>query len=246
MNCPRCGVIVPESAEMCPTCGLDVIQVHLGKDFMTQAPPPPQAGSPPGQQHPPPAYPPGQYPPPAYPPPPQKKDSFPVGLVVLIVVLVIAIPAIFAVMWLGISGMLVDTDDERTTLNLASPKMAPRTIGEEVHWDAELDVNKITPRGTVIAYEDVGIAIKAADGSILLSSTRPLPDSPGDYDNRSSGSVKVQVWYQSVIDTGFMTETDTIKLTGLTSEYEGALVQVLLGISNSPPDPLETTSDHLG
>lgn len=221
--------MVPESAEMCPTCGLDIIQVHLGKDFMTQAPPPPQAGPPPGQQHPPPAYPPGQYPPPAYPaPPPKKKDSFPVGLIVLIVVLVIAIPAIFAILWLGISGIIVEPDDQMVTVNLATPKLDQRIIGEEVHWDAELDVNKITPRHSVVAYEDVRVYIKSADGTVLLTSTRPLPDSPGDYDDGSSGSVKVQVWYQSIIDTGFMTETDTIILTGLTTEYEGAHVEMTL------------------
>ncbi len=220
---------MPESAEMCPTCGLDVIQVHLGKDFVTLAPPPPQAGPPPGQQHPPPAYPPGQYPPPAYPPPPQKKDSFPVGLVVLIVVLVIAIPAIFAVMWLGFSGMVVEPEEEeRVTVNLASPELDQRTIGEEVHWDAELDVNKITPRHSVVAYEDVRVFIKSADGRVLLPSKRPLPDSPGDYDDGSTGPVKVQVWYQSIIDTGFMTETDTIKLTGFTTEYEGAHIEITL------------------
>lgn len=228
MNCPRCGAYVQESANMCPNCGLDVLTVHLQGGFGGGPPPPP----PPGYGYrggpPPPGQPQGQYPPPGYPPPPpRKKETSVAWIVVAVVVVLIAIPAVIALMWLGISGVVTEQEPHNLVLNLGSPTVTQRQIADEAYWDADYTIFRMTPRGELVEWSDVRIVIKANDGHLLDAETGPLPDDPDAYDDGADGSVNVQFWYETtIIDNHLMMEGDTLRITGMTYEYEGAYVEV--------------------
>ena len=183
---------------------------------------PAQAGLPSGQQPPPAGYPPGQYPS----PPPRKKDSSTVRIVILVAVLIIVVPVFLAIGWVAFSGNFVEPVSDRITVSLVSPTLDQRMISEEPYWTARMDVYKITPKDSDIPYEDVWVTVKGSDGSVLLYRTMLSKNNPDEYDDGSNGLVDVQVWYTSSSESSSMTKGDSIILTGLTSEYEGAHVEI--------------------
>jgi hypothetical protein len=144
---------------------------------------------------------------------------------VIVVIVLIAIPLVIAIMWLGILTSVIEEETEKVTINMASPDVTQRTITDQVYWDAELVINKITPDLVLVSYTDVRVIVKSADGSVLITATEPLPDDSSDYDDGSDGTVDVQVWYDSF--TTIMVEGDSFKLTGMTDAYEGATVQIM-------------------
>jgi hypothetical protein len=149
--------------------------------------------------------------------------------VVIIVVLVLVVPAILAIAWMMIAGMVVDEDPGMTTITIASPMVDSRTIGEETYWDVTLNINKITPRDENVPWEDVRVIVKSAAGSVLLTATRPSWDDPAEYDDGSDGSVDVEVWYVCVDSGPNMRPGDALKVTGMTLEYEGAYIEISRG-----------------
>lgn len=144
---------------------------------------------------------------------------------VIVVIVLIAIPVILAIMWLGILTDVIEEETEKVTINLASPGMSQRTIIDQTYWDADMNINTVKPDLALVSYEDIRVIIKASDGSVLIPATEPLPDDPSDYDDGSDGTVDVEVWYDSY--TIIMVEGDSFILTGMTDAYEGALVQIM-------------------
>ena len=122
------------------------------------------------------------------------------------------------------SGCTEDPDnneDEKVTVNLGMPELAPRNTGTAQVHDATLTVNIITPRDTKAAWTDFEVLIKDSMGSLLLAAT-PLQEDTGAYGDT------VEVWYKdttgkrNVMDAG-----DSIIISGMdAATYEGAHVTV--------------------
>jgi hypothetical protein len=146
-------------------------------------------------------------------------------IIVVVVIVLIAIPIVLAIMWLGILTDVIEEETEKVTINLASPVVTTRPIMDVTYWDADLNINKVTPDLALVSYEDIRIIVKASDGSVLIPATEPLPDDSSDYDDGSDGTVDVEVWYESY--TIIMVAGDSFILTGMTDAYEGATVQIM-------------------
>jgi len=112
-------------------------------------------------------------------------------------------------------------EDEKVTVTLAMPQLAPRNTGTAQVHDATMDVNKITPRDAKAAWTGFEVLIKDPMGSVLLAAT-PLQEDTGVYGD------SVEVWYKdttgkrAVMDAG-----DSIIISGMdAATYEGARVTV--------------------
>jgi hypothetical protein len=138
---------------------------------------------------------------------------------VVAIVIIILVPIVLVALgWLFVASQISDVDDERVTLNLASPDVMMRHIDGNPYWDAELEVNLLTPRDTVLSWASVMMVIKSSTGSVLLTSSPLLADHPPSYDDDTDGQVDVDNF---VVNPG-----DEIKITGMTSAYEGATVDI--------------------
>ena len=113
-------------------------------------------------------------------------------------------------------------------MNLASPVVNTRDIGEEVYYDAVLNVNRVTPRDSDVPFIEIGIVVRAADGSVLIPMTWPEPHDVDRYDDGSDGRVDVEAWYVSVASRNDLMPGDAFLLTGMTTAYEGATVMILM------------------
>ncbi|NOQ54352.1 MAG: hypothetical protein GQ558_07095 [Thermoplasmata archaeon] len=143
-------------------------------------------------------------------------------------VLVIAAPFVAAIGWLAISGAVTSTEEQRLTVNLATPSVNQRMISDQHYWDTVLNINKVTPRDEDVVWADISVAIKSSTGNILLPSTQLSYDIMDFYDDGSDGSVDVEVWFID-ITTGDnrLSAGDAIKITGMTADFEGGFIQIL-------------------
>ena len=217
MNCPWCGNLVQQNAQWCKYCGLQLTPGYEQRHYpdRSSGPPPPYAA---------PAYPPPIY----QPPPPKSADKSAAWIIVLVVVLVIAVPFVAAVGWLAISGAVTSTEEQRLTVNLATPSVTHRLISDQHHWDTVLNINKVTPRDEDVLWTDISVAIKSSDGGILLPNTPISPDIGGVYDDGFDGSVDVEVWFIEITTGDNRLSTgDAIKITGMTADFEGGFIQIL-------------------
>jgi flagellin-like protein len=164
-------------------------------------------------------------------------------------ILMVAITVVLAaVLWLMVSGMITDTDEQKTTVNIASPNMSTYTTqidpdgvaasGDEYYvYDAVLNVNKITPKDDKVLWSDVRILIKGSDGSVLMPEDILGDDGTATYDRDGTvatggGVIDVEFWYVET-QTGDtkMSAGDAVKITGMTDgslaaldDYQGATV----------------------
>ena len=142
-------------------------------------------------------------------------------------ILMVAITVVLAaVLWLMVSGMISTSDEDKITVNLASPNVQQRTAGATQIWDATLNINKMTPKDEKVLWTEVKVIIKASSGSILDTATVPLLDGSVAYDDDAAGGVTVEFWY---VETGANTQMnagDAIKITGMADTYEGATLEL--------------------
>ncbi len=170
------------------------------------------------------------------------KDDDAVSPVIGTILMVAITVVLAAVLWLMVSGMITDTDEQKTTVNIASPNVSTYTTeidpdgtpdnGDE-YWiyDAVLNVNKITPKDDKVLWSDVRILIKGSDGSVLQAESSLTADNPATYDRAAAGGIDIEFWYveTSTGDTK-MSAGDAIKITGMTDgsltldDYQGATV----------------------
>jgi hypothetical protein len=144
---------------------------------------------------------------------------------VVIVVAVVLAVVLVAIFWMGVLSVIDDLPDDRVTLNLASPSVQSREISNVTHWDAVININKMTPNDANVMWISLVVVIKSADGSVLLTQTVPLPDG-GSYDDASNGWVDVEIWYVDTDSDMFVDAGDAMKITGMDDTYEGALVDL--------------------
>ncbi len=146
----------------------------------------------------------------------------------MVVGVVVIVSASILLVWLMTSPWSgVEPEPELTTINLASPGVIMRPISDESHWDAVISINKVSPRGERVLWDDTRLVIEASDGRVLHERVALALDEPATYDNGSDGTVSVQFWYVETISGDVdMDGGDGIKITGLTEEYEGATVRL--------------------
>lgn len=134
-------------------------------------------------------------------------------------VLMVAIVVILAaIAYIIFAGMLTDTEEEPVLVNLSPPVVRSRgTV-----WDASIEVERIVPHHTSLHWVSIGIVVSSVNGSALNITTTPQDDVGSTYHDY------VEFWYVDIepgdgkIDAG-----DSIKITGLSREYEGATVRLV-------------------
>ena len=154
------------------------------------------------------------------------KDDDAVSPVIGTILMVAITVVLAAVLWLMVSGMITDTDEQKTTVNVASPDVSSYEYAAGPPalycYDAVLNINKITPKDDKVLWNDVRILIKGSDGSVLTAETNLAADvGAGAYDRTPA----LEYWYveTSTGDTK-MSAGDAIKITGMSTTYEGAQV----------------------
>jgi flagellin-like protein len=161
------------------------------------------------------------------------KDDDAVSPVIGTILMVAITVVLAAVLWLMVSGMITDTDEQKTVVNVASPNVSSFQIdpdgnpgsGDEYSvYDAVLNINKITPKDDKVLWIDLKILIKGADGSVLTSeSPLDLNDPVGDPYDR--GTPTIEYWYvETTLNDNKMSAGDAIKITSMDDTYEGATV----------------------
>jgi flagellin-like protein len=159
------------------------------------------------------------------------KDDDAVSPVIGTILMVAITVVLAAVLWLMVSGMITDTDEQKTTVNMASPDVQsatndgvdniPGNADDETIFDAVLDINKITPKDDKVNWADVRIIIKASGGSVLISESVLLADAAYD---RTTDPQPIEFWYVETGGDVKMSAGDSIKITGMDTTYEGAQV----------------------
>ncbi len=164
------------------------------------------------------------------------KDDDAVSPVIGTILMVAITVVLAAVLWLMVSGMIQDPEDEKLTLQLSSPAVTQYerpADSEDFTWDAVLNINKLTPKDEKVKWSEVRIAIKDSDGSILKASSTLSADTPASYLPPTGSNDDVLFWYIDIEDDGKVGAGDSIKITTmddgglLGNDYQGALVQIL-------------------
>ena len=211
--------------DRCPTCGGVLTGASVERQGVPQSspnaprdtisPPPPYAQRPRG------GYIPGV--PPGYGVPPRPLE---VRKIIATVVVVVAVIFIAFFMWLYVISEDHD-HPEYLTANIETPDVQSREVGEELRWDVTLTIVWITPPGEIVPFEQVRVVIKSSEG-VLLNEATPVERDVGVYDDGSDGTIDVEFWYVDN-DAGntHLSAGDTIRITGMTTAYEGAQVELV-------------------
>lgn len=209
MKCPSCGSFVQDGAMFCTSCGA---QTAPGPNGEWGAPPPPPVD-------------------PSMPQPQPQRTPWTGGskdtTIIAAVIIVVAVIALSAFMWIYIDESEILPPDEKLVLNLASPSVMTRDIANITHWDTVININKVTPKDASLLWIDVEVIVKNADGSVLLPRTRSFPDDPGNYDDAANGWVDVEVWAIDIDQNGLVSPGDAIKITGMDIRFEGGFVEIV-------------------
>jgi hypothetical protein len=232
VHCPRCKGFVEDGSSVCPTCNAQLHGQYRGVGITgpQSRPPPIYAAQRPYVQR---APAPPARPPPAYPPPvpvgptyePMKARSV---LAIALTVLVAVVLTMVIVAFLWLAPFEDDTHPSHITVNIASPSVMQRQVDGQAHWDAVLNINKITPRDENVRWTQVGVVVRSAEGSVL-DTTSPLHQDRGVYDDYSGGTVYVEFWFIETSGDDRLSAGDAIKITGMTEAYEGATIELVRG-----------------
>jgi flagellin-like protein len=143
-------------------------------------------------------------------------------------ILMVAITVVLAaVLWLMVSGMITGPDEEKVTVNIATPDVQQQTRTNPC-WDATLNINKLTPKNEKVQWTEVRVIVKSASGSIFNQATTPGADTPASYnDPAGTGPTDVEFWYvETTAGDVKMSAGDVIKITGMDINYEGATIEL--------------------
>ena len=111
-------------------------------------------------------------------------------------------------------------------MNLASPQIRTVLINYTVYYEVVMNINKITPKYAKAYWDNVTIRILAANGSLLVSEQYAALDAQV-YDSDDTDGIVVELWYIEVFRIDDKAGAgDGFKLTGLTTDFEEARVQV--------------------
>jgi hypothetical protein len=111
----------------------------------------------------------------------------------------------------------------RTVANLAAPQVSEKS-DNATRWNIRIDINKITPKDRKVLWTEVKIIVKSSIGGVLDAATDLVADTGGPYANTTAF-----YYVETTSGDNKMSAGDGIKLTGLSSSYEGAIVELTKG-----------------
>jgi hypothetical protein len=116
-------------------------------------------------------------------------------------------------------------DEEKFTVNLASPEVVAFQGDPEDWWDATIRINKITPKDYKVLWKEVRIIIKSADGTVLDIMSPLVSNNPDNY----YLSHDAEFWYIDGDHDRKVSTGDAFKITNINLYYEGATVELAKG-----------------
>ena len=128
--------------------------------------------------------------------------------------------------FIAVSEYVAIDDDPHfhTTVNLSSPSLVRDGSDEIPTWEMTSNVNKVTPRDDKIHYSQVRITIRSSDGTSMVEKAKPMPEDPSGT-TQTSGIV--QIWFNDTNDNGDLDAGDVMRITGISTDHEGALVLII-------------------
>jgi hypothetical protein len=144
-------------------------------------------------------------------------------MIVLTIVLTVAAVVMVAGYYIIIDYETVD-DDHRcmVTVNMSSPSLVRDDTNTLPTWELTSNVIKVTPKNEKIRYSKVRVTIDSWEGSLMVERAVPMPEDPTG-DSQDGGIV--QIWYSGNNKNGRLDAGDVVRISGITTDYEGALVQ---------------------
>ena len=121
----------------------------------------------------------------------------------------------------------LQSDEQQISVNLGYSQMESRIIDGDQYWDATFIVNKFTPKDQTIPWEEIKVSAKNQAGRTLLENSEVFRDNPSNYDNSLDGRLDVETWFINMVENPniYIIEAgDTLKITGLTSDYMGVKI----------------------
>jgi FlaG/FlaF family flagellin (archaellin) len=137
-----------------------------------------------------------------------------------------------AVMFLMVSGMFSETDDDKLIVNLSDPIVEQQSRGSTPTkvWDAIFTINKVSPKTKKLVWLEARVAAKDSTGSILHWTTNLTLDDPVSYDNNDTDGITPQFWYIETRTGDDKASTgDAIKITGMDQTWTSASVILTRG-----------------
>jgi hypothetical protein len=152
-----------------------------------------------------------------------KKWAFiPLAMLTIVIMAVLILLA-----WYLFPPGIFGPDVYYTTVKFADPQLESRIVGDDEHWDVVAPIKKLTPKGREVLWSEVKVIIYGINGSYYHEELGPEADDPSEYDDGADGTVDIEVWYvNGVGDPLHLEAGDGIKITGLTSEFIGASVNL--------------------
>jgi len=117
--------------------------------------------------------------------------------------------------------------EEKLIVNVGLPQMESRIIDGDQYWDATIIVNRFTPKDQTIPWEEIKVGAKDQAGRTLLENSNVFRDNPSNYYKASDGRLDVETWFIKMGENpnNYKIEAgDTLKITGLTSDYLGVKI----------------------
>ena len=209
MKCEKCGTFLMDGTDFCTSCGAPTVHGKFA-DVEPPAPPSVTPVSPPSNDD------------------RSKPLSEGSGIVWAVAGAVILIAALMFIYIDTAPWSEVEPDAEKTTINLANPVVRNRTIADEKHWDAVISIDKISPKNEQVLWDETRLVVKSSNGTTLHAKAAMDLDDPLAYDDGSDGKVSAQFWYvETATGDVYLDAGNSIRLTGLSEEYEGAHVSLV-------------------
>ena len=111
-------------------------------------------------------------------------------------------------------------------IELMNPTVEQRSIDGQIRWDTIIHISRLVPDDARFLWTEILIVIRSSDGDVLNIQTRPQEDI-GRYDDATDGTIDVEFWFIKVFWVDHLRAGDVIKITGMNSTYEGAIIEVV-------------------
>ncbi len=149
---------------------------------------------------------------------PSRDDVIAVSCVLGITIIV------FAASW-WLMTLHVEPRLAKPTVNMSEPVIERTARDGLTVWDAAMVVDHVDPGDMPVEWETVRVTIRHSNGTVIFP-TKALDRLVGGPD--ATSPIDVQVWYVPVPAGGGRTVApgDGIRVTGMTADYEGALIQL--------------------
>ena len=142
--------------------------------------------------------------------------------------------------YIGCEMLCEPFDWDPPRLFLSRSSLNQYNVNVTAYWQGYININKITPVWIMYTWADLQIRILNRTGFELVTNSSVVLD-PREYDLDDTDGVDIGLYYVDIQYDGKLGAGDTIKFTGLTDAFVGAVVEYyyngrLLGTSVLPTD----------